>query len=273
MRNTDKSCQRGEEEWTYEYTCGRTCYSHLGKWGLPVKSGDCDTQDENCRVATSGAVDNIECVKRGIKRELTLADWFEKTDATQWDIYGKKGVFVRMGSGVLATKAPGSKAILNFTSKHDPDTRWGQGILTKGARDANVHDFVFASNLTFPVKSKPVNAGLVFRVSNPGHGVDEYKGYYTGIEWAGVGSATRLVLGAAHNNWRHIRAADLGVMTKSSFVIKVEAVGSLIKIFVDDVEKPLIEVHDQTFKRGRVGLRTFKVQVQYSNIEFKRIRD
>ncbi|PHH67292.1 hypothetical protein CDD82_1479 [Ophiocordyceps australis] len=176
-----------------------------------------------------------------------------------------------MGSSVLATAAPGSKAILNFTSKHNPDTMYGHGIMTEGAKDAHVHDFVFSSNLTFPAKSAPGNAGLVFRVSNPGPGVDEYRGYYAGIEWAGVDSVARLVLGTADNDWRLISAANLGVASKPSFAIKVQAVGSWIKIFVDDWKKPVIRVKNNKYRSGRVGLRTFNVEVKYSNIGLKRI--
>lgn len=97
------------------------------------------------------------------------------------------------------------------------------------------------------------NAGLIFRVSKPDIGADDYCGYYVGIN-SGNG---QLEFGCASNSWHTITNVPMSFTANTFYHLKVEAIDSRIRIFVTDTNQPVLDLQDGTFAGGMVGVRDF----------------
>ncbi len=118
------------------------------------------------------------------------------------------------------------------------------------------------------------NAGLVFRVNNPGNRSDEMLGYYVGFD------TNKLYLGKMNNDWKQLAEYDLkqldckvvrGVWNQ----IRVAARGNRIKVWFNrmhpssDSDKGLrIDIKDDQSPVlcGNVGVRTHGVNAWFDNI-------
>ncbi len=97
------------------------------------------------------------------------------------------------------------------------------------------------------------NAGLIFRVSKPDIGSDTYYGYYVGIN----AQESQIEFGCASNSWRSITNVSRSFTPGKFYHLKVEASGSRIRIFVTNMELPAIDVRDNAFTGGMIGVRDF----------------
>lgn len=97
------------------------------------------------------------------------------------------------------------------------------------------------------------NAGLMFRVSKPGIGADAHCGYYVGLNAAG----SQLEFGWASNSWHTITNVPMPVAANTFHHLKVEAVGPRIRIFVTDTNQPVIDISDDNFSSGMIGVRDY----------------
>ncbi|MDG6107374.1 family 43 glycosylhydrolase [Dactylosporangium aurantiacum] len=135
----------------------------------------------------------------------------------------------------------------------------GSSLGGKAQLDTNFGDFSYDADVS--VTSGGGDAGLTFRVTNPTTGTDGYNGYYAGISPAG-----RVVLGRAANNWTQLGAANLTVTTGTSYHLRVTAIGSSIKVYVDDLATPKINVTDGTYASGSDGVRVFNAAATFDNV-------
>ncbi len=108
------------------------------------------------------------------------------------------------------------------------------------------------------------NAGLIFRVNSPSPGTDDYQGYYAGISADG-----NLVLGEANGNWTELKSVKSSIQANTWYSVKIEAQGSNIKVYIDDMQVPKITVNDATFARGSIGVRTYGALARYDDISVK----
>ena len=97
------------------------------------------------------------------------------------------------------------------------------------------------------------NAGLLFRVSKPDIGADAYCGYYFGINAA----ADQLEFGWASNSWHSIINVPLAIGTNTFYHLKVQALGSHLRLFVTDTNTPLVDLYDNNFSGGMLGVRDY----------------
>lgn len=103
------------------------------------------------------------------------------------------------------------------------------------------------------------DAGFVFRVSNPSVGVNAYNGYY-----AGVSSSGAVMLGKVSGGV--YTSLGSGSATVSGWVhMRVEASGSLIKVYVGNMTTPVITATDSTFATGTLGLRANGAAASFNN--------
>ena len=177
-------------------------------------------------------------------------DNFQDTPTVERAGWQTFGVGSPVGSGVLAVPA-GTKMIAG-------DPAWKDYVL----------------EAVVMLKGTGGNAGLVFRVSKPGHGHDEMQGYYVGFD------TEKLYLGKMSNNWRPLAEYDLGkldckVVPGVWNQIRVAAKGNRIRVWFNrmhpssDTEKGLrIEVTDETapILSGSVGVRAYQVDAWFDNI-------
>ena len=111
-------------------------------------------------------------------------------------------------------------------------------------------------------------AGLIFRVSNPGVGANAFSGYYVGIQPA----TGKIVLGRANGDWVQLTASEATINAGQTYHLKVVAQESAIKVYFNNLGTPVISVTDTTYSSGFVGVRQvfddFKqVDATFSNIE------
>ena len=118
------------------------------------------------------------------------------------------------------------------------------------------------------------NAGLIFRVNNPGPGKDQMQGYYVGFD------TQRLYLGKMNNNWRELARFDLSrldckVVPGVWNQIRIAAIGNRIKVWFNrmhpsaDNDRGLrIDFTDNKnpIRSGRIGVRTHSVSAWFDNL-------
>jgi hypothetical protein len=171
---------------------------------------------------------------------------------------------------------------------------WGSGIrgVKSVATATNFTDFTYTANITLGTAE---NAGLIFRVSNPSIGVDAYNGYYVGLDTANQ----RIVLGKSEGYWRELASKSMKIVpnhdfngyyvnpdavnpdsgrvlsfTKVEIVpnqmyhIKIIAQGSRIQVFLADVDRPQIDMMDNTFTKGSIGVRSYSSSQKGTQAKF-----
>ncbi len=97
------------------------------------------------------------------------------------------------------------------------------------------------------------NAGLIFRVSKPDIGSDAYCGYYVGIN----ARNNQLEFGRANNSWHAITNVPMAFDANNFYHLKVQTHDSRIRIFVGDMNQPMIDLEDSTFAGGMIGVRDY----------------
>ena len=97
------------------------------------------------------------------------------------------------------------------------------------------------------------NAGLIFRVSKPDIGADAYCGYYAGIN----ARESKLEFGYADNGWHEIKSVTMTFAANQSYHLKVRALGTLLQVFVNGSSHPALEVSDDHFSSGMIGVRDY----------------
>lgn len=112
-------------------------------------------------------------------------------------------------------------------------------------------------------KENNINAGIVFRATNPGVGADEMQGYFAGIDNNGV------VLGKMNNAWTSLRHFQTTILTGETYHLKVVAQGSKIEIYLNHSEIPAISVTDSSFYAGQVGLRVCDSKTTFDNLSIQ----
>lgn len=109
------------------------------------------------------------------------------------------------------------------------------------------------------------NSGLMFRASRPAFGPDEYNGYYVGLSSADG----RVELGKANGAWTSLKTAAMNITANRWYQIRVVAKGAGIKIYVDDMATPKIDVSDASFASGAVGVRSYDALAAWDDISVK----
>ncbi|MFD4033309.1 family 43 glycosylhydrolase [Streptomyces sp. NPDC058637] len=129
----------------------------------------------------------------------------------------------------------------------------------KSLLDTDFSDLVHEADVS--LTSGGGDAGVVFRAVEPTTGTDGYRGYY-----AGISSSGRVLLGKAANNWTQLASAAMDVSPNTAYRLRVEAVGSSIKVYVNDMSAPKISVDDSSHASGAVGLRAHNAAARFDNV-------
>jgi hypothetical protein len=170
---------------------------------------------------------------------MKVKDNFADNNAIGWKTYGSS--WSTTGGQYGASSSPGGKALLdtNFANlSYDADVK-----LTSGSGDG----------------------GVLFRVTQPAVGTDSYRGYYAGVSTSGS-----VVLGKANNNWTLLKSVPMSVALGAQYHLRVEAVGSSIKVYVNDMATPKISVTDTSYASGADGVRVFNTAATFDNIAIAR---
>ena len=171
---------------------------------------------------------------------VVLNEDFDDGDVTAWTVYD--------GSWSVTEGAYGVN---------------GGGERKAVAAEVDVADFVLEAEVR--VKSTSGDAGVVFRVNDPGTGTDNYKGYYVGVD-----SNSSLVFGKADaGRWQELDRVGLAFTLSRWYRLKVVASGASIRVYVDEVLK--FDATDASYDRGAIGLRTWRAEADWDNVTVSRI--
>jgi len=122
---------------------------------------------------------------------------------------------------------------------------------------------------TVMLKADTGNAGLIFRVSQPGPGHDQMRGYYAGF------NMKALYLGRMENNWRQLAQVDLTklepkVQLGAWNLLRVAVQGGRIRVWLNplhDDTRPRIDLTDKApIARGAVGLRVHSTTACFDDV-------
>ncbi|ADO71607.1 AbfB domain-containing protein [Stigmatella aurantiaca] len=166
--------------------------------------------------------------------EAPFSDDFNDGNANGWSVYG--GSWAVSGNQLTVAAHPGAKAI-------------PVGVLfSNGTLDADI------------TIGTAGNAGLMFRASRLETGTDAYQGYFAGFEQGQV------FLGKADNNWTTIASAAAALAANTAHHVRVVAVGSTLRVYVDDMVTPRITVTDTSYASGTIGVRTYQAAARFDNV-------
>lgn len=167
--------------------------------------------------------------------KMLVKDNFDDNNAIGWKTYG--GTWTATGGQYRAAASYGGKSLL----------------------DDNHTNAVYDADVT--VTAGAGDAGLVFRATSPAVGADSYRGYYAGITPAG-----QVILGKANNNWTRLASAPLAVTSGTRYHLRIEAIGTSLKVFVNDMTTPKITVTDATYTAGATGVRVYNAAAAFDNV-------
>ena len=140
----------------------------------------------------------------------------------------------------------------------------GFGKRTMG--DTGWSDYTIQTDVTY---TNNMNGGLIFRVKNPAlggagnnpqAGTDYYQGYFVTLDRSGV------VLGKQNYSWTQLTSASGSYVTNRKYTLRAVVAGDNIKIFVDNMDSPVINYTDpDPFINGKVGLRVHNANINFDN--------
>jgi hypothetical protein len=172
----------------------------------------------------------------------TFSESFDPTWSRRWTVFG------------------GNWSARDGTLSTVPASAFGAKALAMATAFTN---FTYEADVSVGNKG---DAGLIFRVSKPDIGADAYCGYYAGIS----SEHSALVFGCASNAWQPIASVPMTFAPNRFYHLKVQAVGSHFKIFVDQAGQPVIAVEDGHFSSGMVGVRDYCTDGDQSLSSFAR---
>ncbi len=123
---------------------------------------------------------------------------------------------------------------------------------------------------TVMLKDGSGNAGLLFRVNEPGPGADQMRGYYVGF------STNTLYLGRMNHAWQPLATVDLSgrqsrVDLDTWHLLRVAAQGRRIRVWFDPFHGnsgPVLDIRDDEspILSGSIGLRTFTSSAWFDDV-------
>jgi len=152
----------------------------------------------------------------------------------------------------------GNWYVLNHMLHTAPGSGNGAKAVAMGSAFTNV-------TLDVNVSVGPVgDAGLIFRASKPDIGSDAYFGYYAGINAANA----EVEFGYASNSWHPLATIPLTIVSNTPYHLRVVANGPRIRVYVQDMGTPMIDMQDAAWTHGMVGVRDYCTDPNQSSATF-----
>ena len=138
-------------------------------------------------------------------------------------------------------------------------------------RDLRVADFELTVDVC--VSEAGSQAGVVFRATNPGEGVDAYEGYYAGLHCG----ANQVVWGAVRHNWEGIARKPAAIAPGEWYRLKLQVSRENVVLFVNELpvaqrRYPKLDGIDSRFTVGEVGLRALGGEASFRNLSIRELK-
>lgn len=219
----------------------------------PVSPVSSDADEEKITLLPFGAgmlrITSFPVIGTPIPAATTFSDDFSDGDFKNWIPYGG-GWFVRGG-------------VFHTSSNAGSESNGIAGV------KAIVPDAVF-KDLDYQAKvslNASGDAGLLFRVNGASIGTDVYQGYYVGIS----AEKNELLFGKSDFKWIPIKSVPITIDASRPHLIRIEAKGKSIRVFMDDMETPELETEDDSFTEGAIGIRRFTTRPEKNAAGFSQI--
>lgn len=143
----------------------------------------------------------------------------------------------------------------------------GQYSSTAGAGVKVITDHRYFTDLVYQAEVSVAGgvgtAGIICRAGNAKTGLDAYRGYF-----AGINAQTDIVtFGKANNGtWTLLGSKAKTMDTAATYLLRIVAIDTLFKIFVNDTVTPVITVSDRSFDGGLLGLRSDNIPATFENV-------
>lgn len=187
-----------------------------------------------------------------------------------WMTHTQEGVALPAGNHTIKVEiVTGEFDFYSFRFHDDPVVpkqgvykSWANGYPKSVIGDSNWSDYIVETDIQLGTNTHGGgNVGILFRVNNPADGTergqnrdDFLQGYMAYLTDDGVH------LGKFNYNFEHLTGAALTGTVGQWQPMKVVVNGTRIKIYVGDMESPLIDYTDKSgtaFTHGSVGVRSF----------------
>ena len=131
----------------------------------------------------------------------------------------------------------------------------------------NYSDLEFSAQVKVGRDNAASDAGLIFRASNVAAGTNAMKGYYAGID----ANKQRIILGKLNNGWTTLGEVYMDISANQNYKVTVKAVGSNIKVYVNDTLKIDATDKHNSYSSGGIGFRASQTAAWYTQVEHKSI--
>lgn len=180
--------------------------------------------------------DNVSVAKKVVEPNVFRDDFLDgNTD--EWTTYGGSWSIVNGSYKVGAD--PGAKSLINGVT---------------------VQNF----NMEVEVNIGEVgNAGVIFRATNPSVGTDAFNGYYVGLN----AEFNKIEVGKMDGGYTELAAPTVDLASDYWHHLRVEMWGDEIRVYLNLEEVPRVKIQDSTYTSGGVGVRTYKAEVSFDNMQ------
>jgi hypothetical protein len=81
----------------------------------------------------------------------------------------------------------------------------------------------------------------------------------------------RVELGKANGKWTPIKSVERNLAPKRAYHMRVEAQGPQIRVWIDNMAQPVLEVTDNSYAAGAIGVRQYGGVAEKAQARFARI--
>ncbi|MBD2867158.1 carbohydrate-binding protein [Paenibacillus arenilitoris] len=202
----------------------------------------------------------------------------------EWMTVTKEGISLPEGKHTIKAEiVTGEFDFYSFRFHNDPDVPI-EGAYKSGAKgypksmigDSGWSDYTVETDIQLGANTlEGGNAGILFRVNNAADGTELGQNRDDFLQgYAAYLTADGVHLGKFNYSFEYLTGASLTGTVGSWQHMKVVASGTRIRVYVGDMEKPLIDYTDRSataFTHGHVGVRSFNSESLIDNFTVKPI--
>lgn len=155
-----------------------------------------------------------------------------------------------------------------YAGNFNADSKAMVGLPAAGGRaliQSNYADFLYDADLTPTLNGTTHDSGLLFRIKNI-YDEGSYEGYYAGISASGYVVLGRTGDGQGGRDYKELGNVKASINPDTAHHVRVQAIGSELAIYVDDMATPKIMAKDSAYTSGMDGVQVNLAATSFDNI-------